>query len=313
MPIIVTATGDAGDRASDLRDHAAVLREGELLPPGRMIRESVLYTDMANPKLPTVHRDEGKKFAASAFQLAPPALVAKYIAGLVERYPAVAALDQSNIVDAFQPLIASTNFDNSPPPRGIPVYRYPVSVTRDYFEHTARDPNVFLACFYLSLSLQTYMTTLSAVVGESSKAKGIAAMGKHFDAKNLVTALPVALVNSVIAIHGKSADYKQIDAPVTDDALATLHNNGQFKIEARATSQHSTPNAAVTFQCPMAGYVFELLGKHQTILPIIAAIERTELAITTSLPRPDLLIAYHMKNRDLVMAIAKQALQLFQR
>jgi hypothetical protein len=311
----------ASDRKGNcpFADHALALRQRGIGPVSRMCSEHLLHTEGHNPDLPTLHADEGAKFAALAKRIAPPALVVEHLKQTAALFPVVAQLPLENVENAFVGILQLTDFTPAAPdPTRMPQFRYERSSAQQYFTLCARDPDTFLACFYLSLGLQAYVNEISTSTVDASLRTAIDGFGRQFNATNLVTALPAELSNSLARLRGNEASTQQIDAEVIGDALNSLHKGGRFSIHARGRAGTKSPGTVVSFHCPMEGYLFDLLVKQEALQPIIGAIQRANEALQLGALKPVQKatfaqgLATHRANQELVKKCARDGQRFFQ-
>jgi hypothetical protein len=298
--------------------HAATLRAEGIGPESRMCFESILESEIANPSLAEIHAAEGEKFIALARRIAPPQLAAQYIREVSVPYPTVASLNPALLIQNLKSIMTMTERGIPPSPDvAIPGYQFPAVDTERYLNFCGRDPNLFLACLYFSVSLQTYVMDLNDRIARDDLQHSIGSFGRQFDSKNLTVVLPVMLCRSLCKLRGEAATTADIDKDVMLDALTALHNDGVFTSteEGRGPAGKALKGA---LQCPMEGYLFELLVKHQALEPIIAAISRANydlrhqqaLASRTVPQLRDLFS--HGQNFVMMRELAQQAAVVFQ-
>jgi hypothetical protein len=301
-----------------LDSHAAMLRNEGIGPESRMCYESVLESELTNPRLSEIHAEEGVKFTALARRVAPPELAAQFLREASTPYSKMVPLEPARIIENFRGVMLMAELDVPRPPElTLAGYHVPTVDTERYFKFCSRDPNLYLACFSFSVSLQIFVAALNDRVARPDLRNSIDAFGRQFDAKNLTVVLPVIVCRSLCKLRGEAATAADIDKDVMFDALTALHTDGVFT----STEEGRGPAAKGlrgNLECPMEGYLFELLVKHQALQPIIAGISRahhdlkfTEAFTTRTIPQLRDAAAY-AQNFIKVRELAVQAMMVFE-
>lgn len=299
-----------------LRQHAQRLSETGIGDWSQMCAGSLIAEPPNTPNFPQEFADEGIRFANMARAITPPELVAEYTRRVSGAYPPLIQLGDECTEESFKYVIRTTRAAGVTPGSELPMYQHPQLYTTNYLRHCQDDPSLLLACFCLSAVLRSFAHGVGSHVTNRGTQLQAHLFAEHYNSINLVGTLPVALSASLIKLRGKESKVGDIDSEVILDALNFLRENGAFiaHIEGKTTS--SIPVRA-KLQCPMQGYLFELLAHTDTFLTLTDALSRAdrELATLAGTESEDgalrICLRTHSANRLLIQRYARQALELF--
>ncbi len=278
-----------------------------------MCRQSILHTMREKPEFFIIYENERKRFTDMAYRLAPPALVAEYIRVVSTDMPLVIPLPASDVLEGMGRIVKATSVQKPSGARGEKEeFTYTPEESRAFFKRIQTDPDIILACIYLSITLQSYITSIfSDMKSQGKNGADIMAFGQQFNATNIITTLPIGLHMSLTKLQGKNATIDQLDVATIEHALKFMHDTHQFEAIGKAIG-FSGKTETVSIKCPMEGYVNELLVKHNGFLPILKSTRTISSAVRELPPEQVSQSTYatmHRMNMDIVTLAAGACIQ----
>lgn len=279
-------SGEKPEATCPFKAHARSIQTTGFGPWSRMVDESILNSEGNHPKSELLHREEGIKFAALMRQMAPPSLVATYFQTRTGHYPNAELMDPEQLADDLGSIL-----------------RYGVTQNRlgdaiGFLENCTNPATLLLAARYFTRSLNQYSLDLSHALEGDRIRTDVQSLGMHFLSRNLQVALPFMLYKTLLTTHGGAADASLVDSKVMGATLKYIQSIGGFAIIRNGE----------TFECPMSGYLFELLVRFDAFEPLLAATVRADVALDQG--KADMVspLIEHSINRRSVAVIAHELL-----
>ncbi len=174
-----------------------------------MTKESLIMNMQTSKDLPKAHAEEGRKFTAMAYRIAPPSLVATFLKHMGEEREGIIKLPSGSLRALLQSLGEITDPSQeglSDESRGKGAeFKYKPSETIAYIERCKQDPSLQLSMNYYSIALQMFVRTLLDAMSSKTKGPDMMNFGVQFDSKNLVSVIPIALNIALERRHGDAA------------------------------------------------------------------------------------------------------------
>lgn len=297
-----------------MTSHAESLNQSGLGDVSRMTRESLLRTMMTDIRLPEVHAAEGAKFSAMAFRIAPPELAAQFLTEACKRYPTISPMgvrDVSKIFEKFAALTLPSQEGLSDDERGHGKdFRYAPSESEGYTLYCSRHPQLVLAAAYFTVALQAFVQALTQSMRPDMQTDA-ANFGSQFNSLNITTSFAFAVWRSLVAQKGSDGQISDIDDAMIAEAMVFMKTTKQFELRSGGTNPATGERLEMVLQCPMEGYLTDLLLRRKAFMPVLKATERLDVDSKSNvdpkrMPHEQLLMmqAFHANNSDVMKQVA---------
>lgn len=260
---------------SAFQDHCASLVRDGIGDISEMCHRSIVRTFHQDPRFLSIFQKEGDRFSAMAERVLPTSLVAEHMRLVAASHPQAFLISPKGIDDFFIELKKMTNVTqehlNDDTRNHSGAFRFKPSEMSSYLTRCATNPSLQLTCIYYGVELQGLIDLIIEEMKAPQHTDALQAFGAQMNAKNLTTALPLAIHIALEREHGIGAREDLIDITIMENALRFMDANEQF--ESKGTGMGSSGRIEnLSIRCPMKRYVFNLLLKQNGFLPYFQAV-----------------------------------------